>query len=170
MVQWLRVWVSTARGRVSIPGQGTKILHASWPRKKKKSWIGNGLFLWIFLNWRMIALLYCIGFCHESAIGIPMSPPSDPPSRLPPQPTPLGQRNMRSQPSLFPLLIWHCFPWSEHNHAARGPGACWSRARGLLSGHREGGRKVEVGFGGWTKDKPVNCFSEIQKYHVGSEK
>lgn len=70
----------------------------------------------------------------------------------------------------LPLLIWHCFPWSEHNRAARGPGACWSRARGLLSGHREGGRKAEEGFGGQTKDKPVNCFSEIQKDHVDSEK
>lgn len=51
-----------------------------------------------------------------------------------------------------------------------GQGACWSRAGGLLLGHREGGRKVEAGFGGQTKDKPVNYFLEIEKDHVGSEK
>ena len=36
MVQWLRLHASTAVGIGSIPGQGTKILHAIWPKKKKK--------------------------------------------------------------------------------------------------------------------------------------
>ena len=33
-VQWLRLHISTARGAGSIPGQGTKIPHASaaWPK------------------------------------------------------------------------------------------------------------------------------------------
>ena len=38
VVQWLRFCTSTAGVAGSIPGQGTKILHASvWPKKKKKS-------------------------------------------------------------------------------------------------------------------------------------
>ena len=39
-VQWLRLRASTARGMGSIPGQGTKIPHATWHgqkiKKKKK--------------------------------------------------------------------------------------------------------------------------------------
>ena len=33
-VQWLKLWASTAGDTGSIPGRGTKILHASWPKKK----------------------------------------------------------------------------------------------------------------------------------------
>ena len=36
MVQWLRVHASTAGGMGSIPGQGTKILHAAQCEKKRK--------------------------------------------------------------------------------------------------------------------------------------
>ena len=40
MVQWLGLGTSTAVGTGSIPGRGTKILHATWqgppPKKKKK--------------------------------------------------------------------------------------------------------------------------------------
>ena len=36
MVQWLRVCTSTAGVAGSIPGQETKIPHATWCRKKKK--------------------------------------------------------------------------------------------------------------------------------------
>ena len=36
MVQWLGLHTSTARGTGSIPGWGTKILHAAWSKKKKK--------------------------------------------------------------------------------------------------------------------------------------
>ena len=35
-VQWLRPWASTAGGAGSIPGQGIKILCASWCGRKKK--------------------------------------------------------------------------------------------------------------------------------------
>ena len=31
-VQWLGLLTSTAGGAGSIPGQGTKILHAAWPK------------------------------------------------------------------------------------------------------------------------------------------
>ena len=40
MVQWLRLCTASAGGRGSIPGRGTKILHAVWQSQninKKKS-------------------------------------------------------------------------------------------------------------------------------------
>ena len=41
VVQWLRLCAANAGGRGSIPGRGTKILHAAWQspkinKKKKK--------------------------------------------------------------------------------------------------------------------------------------
>ena len=38
VVQGLRLCVSTAGGTGSIPGPGTKILHARWYSQKKKRW------------------------------------------------------------------------------------------------------------------------------------
>ena len=35
MVQWLRLCTSNAGDKGSIPGQGTKILHAAKPKKEK---------------------------------------------------------------------------------------------------------------------------------------
>ena len=37
MVQWLRLYASTARGRGPIPGWGTKILNAAQCGQKKKN-------------------------------------------------------------------------------------------------------------------------------------
>ena len=36
MVQWLRLLTPNAGGMGSIPGRGTKILHAAWRGQKKK--------------------------------------------------------------------------------------------------------------------------------------
>ena len=36
VVQWLRLHTATAGGTGSIPGQGTKILHVTQQKKKKK--------------------------------------------------------------------------------------------------------------------------------------
>ena len=36
MVQWLRFCTLTAKGLGSIPGQGTKIPQAVWPKTRKK--------------------------------------------------------------------------------------------------------------------------------------
>ena len=36
MVQWLRLHTATAGGTGSIPGQGTKILHVTQQKKKRK--------------------------------------------------------------------------------------------------------------------------------------
>ena len=37
VVQWLRLCASTAGGLGLIPGQGTKIPHATWHNQKKKN-------------------------------------------------------------------------------------------------------------------------------------
>ena len=39
-VQWLELCISTTGSSGSIPGQGTKIPQAAWP-KKKGEWIGQ---------------------------------------------------------------------------------------------------------------------------------
>ena len=47
----------------------------------------------IYFNWKLITLQYCIGFAihqHESATGIHMFPILNPPSLLPPRTIPLG--------------------------------------------------------------------------------
>jgi len=36
VVQWIRLWASTTEGMGSIPGQRTKIPHATQPKKKKR--------------------------------------------------------------------------------------------------------------------------------------
>ena len=41
VVQWLGLHASTAGGTGSIPGWGTKILHAEQSGQKKKKWNGN---------------------------------------------------------------------------------------------------------------------------------
>ena len=46
VVQWLRLCASTTGGLGSIPGQGTKILHATWCNQKiKKKAEGSGLYV-----------------------------------------------------------------------------------------------------------------------------
>ena len=50
-------------------------------------------FKFIYFNWRLITLQYCIGFAiyqHESATGIHMFPILNTPSHLPPHTMPLG--------------------------------------------------------------------------------
>ena len=41
MIQWLRLYTSTAQDMGSTPGQGTKILHAVGVDEKKKKKIGG---------------------------------------------------------------------------------------------------------------------------------
>ena len=50
-------------------------------------------FPFIFISWRPITLQYCTGFCHTLtwiSHGYTCVPRPDPPSRLPPDPIPLG--------------------------------------------------------------------------------
>ena len=50
-------------------------------------------FPFIFINWRLITLLYCSGFCHTLtwiSHGFTCVPILNPPSHLPPHPIPLG--------------------------------------------------------------------------------
>ena len=51
VVQWLRLHASNAGGMGSIPGQGTKIPHASRPKKKKlkkKKYLDGTTFLMVW--------------------------------------------------------------------------------------------------------------------------
>ena len=41
MVQWLGLRASSAVGPGLIPGQGTKILQAAWPKKQKQKQKGR---------------------------------------------------------------------------------------------------------------------------------
>ena len=43
MVQWLRLRTSNAGGAGSIPGQGTKVPHATQPKKKNKAAAEKGI-------------------------------------------------------------------------------------------------------------------------------
>ena len=59
----------------------------------------------IYFNWRLITLQYCIGFAihwHELAMGIHVCPHPEPPSHLLPQPIPLGHP---SAPA--PSILYH---------------------------------------------------------------
>ena len=50
-------------------------------------------FSFIFVSWKLITLQYCSGFCHtltRISHGFTCVPHPNPPSRLPPHPTPLG--------------------------------------------------------------------------------
>ena len=68
--------------------------------------LADGFFLFIYLlifNWRIIALQYCVGFCHTSTwitIGIHMSPPSR--TSLP-APTPSHPSSLSQSPGLSSL-------------------------------------------------------------------
>ena len=65
----------------------------------------NSIFLneFIYFNWRLITLQYCIGFAinqHESATGVHVPPP-EPPSHLPPHTIPLGHPSAPARSILY---------------------------------------------------------------------
>ena len=67
----------------------------------------NCLFLkykFIYFNWRLITLQYCIGFAihwHESATGVHAVPHPEPPSHLPPHTIPLGHPSAPALSTLY---------------------------------------------------------------------
>ena len=64
-------------------------------------------FKFIYFNWRLITLQYCIGFAihqHESAMGIHVLPILNPPSHLPPRTIPLGHPSAPAPSILYPAL------------------------------------------------------------------
>ena len=68
-------------------------------------------FKFIYFNWRVITLQYCIGFTihqHESAMGIHLFPILNPPSHLPPHTIPLGHPGALAPSILYPAsnLDW----------------------------------------------------------------
>ena len=63
-------------------------------------------FSFIFISWRLITLQYCSSFCHTLtwiSHGFTCAPHPDPPSRLPPHPSPLG---LPSAPALSTCLAY----------------------------------------------------------------
>ena len=67
-------------------------------------------FKFIYFNWRLITLQYCIGFAihqHESATGVHMFPP-EPLSHFPPRTIPLGHPSAPAPSILYPAsnLDW----------------------------------------------------------------
>ena len=72
--------------------------------------------LFIYLNWRLIALQYCSGFCHTLtwiSHGCACVPHLEPPSHLPPHPIPQG---CPSAPALSALFHASTFDWSSISH------------------------------------------------------
>ena len=60
------------------------------------------IYKFIYFNWRLITLQYCIGFAihqHESAMGVPHP---EPPSHLPPHTIPLGHPSAPAPSILYP--------------------------------------------------------------------
>ena len=65
----------------------------------------------IYFNWRLITLQYCIGFAthqHESATGVHLFPILSPASHLPPRTIPLGHPSAPAPSILYPAskLDW----------------------------------------------------------------
>ena len=68
-------------------------------------------FKFIYFNWRLITLQYCIGFAihqHESTYGCTHVPHPEPPSHLPPHTIPLGHPSAPAPSILYPAsnLDW----------------------------------------------------------------
>ena len=81
-------------------------------------WVRYFLFLkkWIYLNWRLIMLQYCSGFCHTLtwiSHGCTCVPHPEPPSHLPPHPIPQG---CPSAPALSALFHASNLHWWSVSH------------------------------------------------------
>ena len=78
-------------------------------------------FKFIYFNWRLITLQYCIGFAihqHESAMGVHVFPILNPPSHLPPHTIPLGHPSAPAPSFLYPAtnLDWRLVSKDTHTH------------------------------------------------------
>ena len=69
-------------------------------------------FKFIYFNWRLITLQYCIGFAihqHESATGVHVFPILNTPSYLPPCTIPLGHPRAPAPSILYPASNLHLY-------------------------------------------------------------
>ena len=75
------------------------------PNPVRGNWGLTFFFSFIFISWKLITLQYCSGFCHTLtwiSHGFTCVPHPDPPSRLLPDPIPLG---LPSAPALSTCLM-----------------------------------------------------------------
>ena len=70
-VQWLGLRASTAGGKDSIPGWGTKILHAAQHSQKNKQTNKNGAEGW---QARAAGVVRVVGVGHSSGVTLRLSP------------------------------------------------------------------------------------------------
>ena len=91
----------------------------------------------IYFNWRLITLQYCSVFaihCHESAMGVHVSPILNPPLHLPPHPIPQGHPNA---PALSALSHASNLDWRSVSHMIIYMFQCYSlKSSHLAFSHR----------------------------------
>ena len=79
-------------------------------------WVTQSCFFLFFLNWRLITLQYCGGFCHTFtwiSHGCTCVPCPEPPSHLSPHPIPQGHPNA---PALSTLSHASNLDWRSVSH------------------------------------------------------
>ena len=117
-------WVAMPSSRGSSPSR-------DWSHVSSVSctgWWGFFFFLIIYLNWRLITLHYCSGFCHtltwisHGCTGVPH--PEPPPTSLPPHPVPQGRPSAPALSALFHELNLH---WWSISHMVIYMFQCYSQ-------------------------------------------
>ena len=121
---------------LSIPQELSREFRVHWRGGRVRSaqaglrWSPGPMNSFFNISWRVITLQYCSGFCHTLtwiSHGSTCVPHSDPPSRLPPHPIPLGLPSapapstclLHPTGDLFHPWYYTCFSYSlrtSHPH------------------------------------------------------